>query len=285
MRRLVRNLDQSFPPDFTGNTRIDWELDLLTERRSVLRDEKEKIKFLSGRWKGAKVNLIAETLGKCAYCEVNFTTVAYGDVEHYRPKSVYWWLAYAYLNYLPSCQLCNQKFKKAEFPIPVDRLRPPTVRRNSTDAHLGRLSGSLSPDPLDDAAGMAMADFLSLHAGERPLSLDPYVDEPSDFLAYEFDDNTEEVWIVPLNNTVSDIVISCIDLYGLNRKDLLDKRYKALKMYRAFREIIDLSNQPTVRHLAQVGVNDLLADDTEFCGMFRFFEDHDMAPLPIDDGP
>ena len=43
--------------------------------------------------------------------------VAYGDVEHFRPKSKYWWLAYCYENYLYSCQMCNQRYKKAEFPI------------------------------------------------------------------------------------------------------------------------------------------------------------------------
>lgn len=43
--------------------------------------------------------------------------VAYGDGEHYRPKSTYWWLAYNYDNYLASCTLCNQRFKEAKFPI------------------------------------------------------------------------------------------------------------------------------------------------------------------------
>lgn len=65
--------------------------------------------------------------GKCAYCESQFDHVAYGDVEHYRPKRQveecaghpgYYWLAYAEENLLPSCQLCNQgKGKRNRFPI------------------------------------------------------------------------------------------------------------------------------------------------------------------------
>src|SRR5262245_779977 len=48
---------------------------------------------------------------KCAYCESEFDTVAWGDVEHYRPKRGvtgethpgYYWLAYAERNLMPSC--------------------------------------------------------------------------------------------------------------------------------------------------------------------------------------
>ena len=43
--------------------------------------------------------------------------VAHGDVEHFRPKSIYWWLAFAFDNYLFSCQICNQTFKGDRFPI------------------------------------------------------------------------------------------------------------------------------------------------------------------------
>ena len=71
----------------------------------------------SGVWRRAKAHLKAETHGKCAYCESSTSTVAYGDVEHFRPKSVYWWLAYCYDNFSYSCQLCNQLYKKATFRV------------------------------------------------------------------------------------------------------------------------------------------------------------------------
>jgi len=71
---------------------------------------------------------------RCAYCDGGYEAFGYGDVEHYRPKGRvtedpthpgYWWLAYEPSNYLPSCQLCNQKAKKNHFPIAGVRARGP----------------------------------------------------------------------------------------------------------------------------------------------------------------
>ena len=88
-------------------------------------------------WKAAKPQLKLETGGKCAYCESPTDTVAHGDVEHFRPKSKYWWLAYCYDNYLYACQICNQVHKGDEFPIHATSglwtgpalPEPPTPRR------------------------------------------------------------------------------------------------------------------------------------------------------------
>jgi hypothetical protein len=64
--------------------------------------------------------------GKCAYCESEFDTVAWGDVEHFRPKRGvagethpgYYWLSYSEPNLMPSCQKCNQgEGKRNHFPI------------------------------------------------------------------------------------------------------------------------------------------------------------------------
>ena len=92
--------------------------------------------FKSSYWKPAKEQLKAEVHKKCAYCEAPVTVVAHGDVEHYRPKSEYWWLAYCYDNYLYSCQICNQVYKGNEFPIEGPRLQEPPIDGGSTDAML-----------------------------------------------------------------------------------------------------------------------------------------------------
>ena len=73
--------------------------------------------------------------GKCAYCESVFDHVAWGDVEHYRPKRGvtedkehpgYYWLAYCTNNLMPTCQLCNQgKGKRNHFPITGKRAMKP----------------------------------------------------------------------------------------------------------------------------------------------------------------
>ncbi len=48
---------------------------------------------------------------KCAYCEQKVESY---HVEHYRPKTIYYWLAYSWDNLLFCCQKCNQK-KSAHF--------------------------------------------------------------------------------------------------------------------------------------------------------------------------
>ena len=53
---------------------------------------------------------------KCSYCESRITR-EYNDVEHYRPKSVYYWLGHDWNNLLYSCDLCNRTYKKTNFPL------------------------------------------------------------------------------------------------------------------------------------------------------------------------
>ncbi|MFN0301835.1 MAG: hypothetical protein ACKVQU_15945 [Burkholderiales bacterium] len=55
-------------------------------------------------WPKAKGQLKLDSSNKCAYCEADTAAVAHGDVEHFRPKSEYWWLAYCYDYYTLSCQ-------------------------------------------------------------------------------------------------------------------------------------------------------------------------------------
>ena len=67
---------------------------------------------------------------KCCYCESRFASVAYGDVEHFRPKAYsinkksakrvypgYYWLCYEWTNLLFSCEICNRTYKKNYFPL------------------------------------------------------------------------------------------------------------------------------------------------------------------------
>ncbi len=68
--------------------------------------------------------------GKCCFCESKVLHVAYGDVEHFRPKKGYcqrpsdplsrpgyYWLAYAWANLFFCCQICNQRHKRNLFPL------------------------------------------------------------------------------------------------------------------------------------------------------------------------
>jgi hypothetical protein len=83
--------------------------------------------FRAELWKELKLHLFDLFEGKCAYCEVCVQDVAFGEVEHYRPKRHveecpehpgYYWMAYDLTNLLPSCQLCNgYQAKMNHFPV------------------------------------------------------------------------------------------------------------------------------------------------------------------------
>jgi hypothetical protein len=67
---------------------------------------------------------------KCGFCESKVTHVAFGDIEHFRPKAAfratrddvltkpgYYWLAYEWANLLFACEPCNRRHKGSLFPL------------------------------------------------------------------------------------------------------------------------------------------------------------------------
>jgi uncharacterized protein (TIGR02646 family) len=56
--------------------------------------------------------------GKCAYCESKIMVVTYGEIEHFRPKSIYVDLTFTWENLLLSCDICNNtNHKGTKFPL------------------------------------------------------------------------------------------------------------------------------------------------------------------------
>ncbi len=121
------------------------ELALFKERRA----RGDSLKFKRGYWKAAKMQLQKEARGKCAYCESTVKTIAHGDVDHFRPKSRYWWLAYCYDNFAFTCQLCNQ-IKSNAFPIDAEKMAGPDIDHEIRDEELEALVGKFAPDPLNN---------------------------------------------------------------------------------------------------------------------------------------
>lgn len=64
-----------------------------------------------------KDDLFAMQARKCCYCEKLEEQPKYRDVEHFRPKSTYWWLAWTWENLLFSCIDCNREYKREQFPL------------------------------------------------------------------------------------------------------------------------------------------------------------------------
>jgi len=283
---LKRNTDTEFPTNFTGSKKIEWEKELLEDQRKIKRGEIEKHNFKTGRWKVTKEQLKKETHHKCAFCEVPFSAVAYGDVEHYRPKSIYWWLTYAYANYLPSCQICNQVFKKAKFPISGRKIKAPRITATTTDAFIGSKAGKLAPDLLNNSTGLPISDFIDAYHTERPLAINPYVDNPADYFAYEIDDIKREVRVIPVDSSTEKFVETAEEVYGINRKELNELRYFHLLSFRIHRATLeDTGIKDDIRRLNQRGILLLKSNQRPFAGMVRYFDTlQNLPPIPnLDD--
>jgi len=257
---------------FRGAKPVERLAGLMTARRDKLAAGQDpKLKFAS-RWSVTKKQLIWETQDKCAYCESHTTAVAFGDVEHYRPKSVYWWLAYVYDNYLASCSICNQQFKSNAFEFTGPRMAEPPIAAGTTDARIDALSRTTVPDPLDAAA---VAAYEIAHRAEAPLIPNPYIDDPERFFAWDVLDGAKEVELVP-NESEPDaaaIVAACERIYGLNRAQLKRRRFKWWRSYRGSVVVVeDAAAAAATRDLHQEFLDLMGKADSEYAAMIRFFE-------------
>ncbi len=258
-------------------------MELLFNQRHIKRGEIQKHTFNSNLWKLAKEQLFVETGDKCAYCETPTSVVSFGDVEHYRPKSIYWWLAYCYDNFLVACQICNQRFKKDIFPLQNQKMLAPVILCNTTDVCIAFKAGTIAPNPLNQDE---INDFIRAHKKERPLLLNPYFDDPSDYFAWRADDVLREVEVTPNsenllvsvivnteNPEVESIALASIEYYGLNRMELRAERYKVYNLYRVFRTTLeDDQTRPKTRYLNRNAIEKMKAPSSPFAGMIRYFD-------------
>lgn len=74
-------------------------------------------------WGVSKEQIAALTSQLCAYCEGEINSPRAGQVEHYKPKSLFPLLAYDWENYLLSCAGCNGA-KSDKWPQQGAYLRP-----------------------------------------------------------------------------------------------------------------------------------------------------------------
>jgi hypothetical protein len=245
-------------------------------KREFLNNPNKPIVFKSTYWKTGKTQLKKESKGKCAYCEANTDVVAHGDVEHFRPKSIYWWLAYTYDNYLYACQICNQIYKSDNFPIGANRYPEPAVNLATTDLQIDQLAGNISPDPIDITLNYTLQKYLSEHEVEAALLLNPYFDDPTIFFAYEADDTIEEVKIVPAKPKYANHIKAAEDFYGINRIELKNVRYSIFRTFRIIKKMYAKltieGNDEAFRQEVKVQIDDMLSNKYLFAGMNRYFD-------------
>ncbi len=264
--------EQAINAKYRGADKREKDKELLLAQRDFLNDNDKPVEFKSIFWKTAKTQLKKESKGKCAYCEANTEVVAHGDVEHYRPKSIYWWLAYTYDNYLFACQICNQSYKSNNFPIDANLYPEPNTVSTTTNRKIEQLVGNISPDPIDITQKYTLEKYLEEHKAEVALLLNPYFDDPETYFAYEPDDMTKEVKIVPTKPKYSKYIKAAEDFYGINRIELKNVRYSVFTKFRAFKMAYGELTDGAVKIEVKKQIQDMLSNKYLFAGMNRYFD-------------
>jgi uncharacterized protein (TIGR02646 family) len=153
---------------------------------------------------------------RCCICEKELNDIYSQDIEHYRPKSHYWWLAYNPENYYLCCAECNRSYKKEKFPLYEDF---PLIQ------------------------GQVKINFANRKKinEEQPLLLNPLIDNQIDFFQIVFVpyQNTNIIKLIPKDNIDSELkerAMKTIEIYNLDlhsfttdtdysRFELLEKYY------------------------------------------------------------
>jgi len=149
---------------------------------------------------------------KCAYCETFYIVAQPVDVEHFRPKGAvvvgkekkpgYYWLASEWTNLLPSCIRCNRS----------NTYLMPNNKKETM--------GKKNFFPLEDEAKRATKP--GEERNEKPLLLNPFVDNPEKHLEF-----TDDGVVRPALNSkgqASNKGEVSIKIYALCRPDLVERR-------------------------------------------------------------
>lgn len=255
--------------DFTGK-KLFTKLVALVEAR--IRDgDAMEFKGVIGDWKKTKDALKAESYGKCAYCESDTEKVAHGDVEHFRPKSIYWWLALCVDNYNFSCQQCNQTYKSDEFPVTGKRLVGPKLPAAlpTTDAALKKLIARICPD----AATVADDELLSKWFKEDSDLPNPYLEDPETLFAWAVSQVNQEIHLVAppaAAPRAKRAVDAAVQYLGLNRETLTRSRYIVYRELMFALEFWTTGPAPA-RARAQIHIAEMCSSDRQYAGMSRYF--------------
>ena len=97
MIRLTRSAE----PAVLNTNKTQWYQDW---EASGFTDDKIRDKY---RHPEVKAGLVAETSGKCGYCESKIAAIAYENIEHILPKSVRKELVFEWTNMVTACPVCN----------------------------------------------------------------------------------------------------------------------------------------------------------------------------------
>ncbi len=167
---------------------------------------------------------------KCVYCEQILSTPKKGQkqredafsVEHYRPRSDYWWLGYSIDNLLPTCQKCNSE-KSDNFSIIETKIE------DIRESDLGRIH-------------LLAIEYNTI---EKPLWIHPQIDDPEPHLIF-----TKFGEIKSNNHRCHHVIIKC----DLNRLKLRQKRKKLYDDFEEEFSLIQLAKIPDEQKLGEIHV-------------------------------
>lgn len=211
---------------------------------------KKKFDFDSNLYAHDKIKsaLIDIQHGKCCFCESRITHIAYGDVEHFRPKKAwtttsnrkynypgYYWLAYDWDNFFLACQLCNQRFKRNLFPLADESKRATNHNHNINDEEpLFIHPEKIDPELHITFEGAFIKPKNGSHNGEITI-------KSLDLERIELYENRNEIyapiesliklyWLVP--DTIPESVIPKIEVREKLRK-ILNPKHQYLNMIKS----------------------------------------------------
>lgn len=181
--------------------------------------------------------------GKCCYCE-GYIDVKYSQVEHFRPKTHYYWLAYDWSNLLFACGDCNLA-KGDSFPLKNPRSKARSHRDQITREH--------------------------------PLLINPAEVNPARYIGFR----NERAYAIK-DNPIGETTIEVLELN--RREALWKKRRNQLKHLEDLLDMIDLTNGPEKRRAQQVFnelLKEYTQDSSEFTVTIRCAKKRKFFPRTI----
>lgn len=186
-------------PNSLDNTQTIGLRDRLISNNSWLNQTQFKSQFKQNDTKLA-LDIFSDT---CIFCQQKLT-IATGNedarsVEHFRPKSKYWWLAYSWDNLFPVCRACNQA-KDNDFECSGTQI---TNIRSGDLANIHSLA----------------ADYQAI---EQPKLLHPELDAPEIHLKYNLKGKIEDDSSIRGEYTINTCKLNRLDIQG-KRKSIFDE--------------------------------------------------------------